>query len=82
MRSPASTASRSAALDDLGDAVVVLGDRAVERRDHGERLAEGALGLDGDVDVDRADLEADTAALEQREPCLREHPVSPSRRSR
>ena len=58
----------------LDDAVGVLGDRAVERGNHGERLAECALGLDDDVDVYRADLEPDTTPLEQRQPRLREHP--------
>ena len=56
----------------LEDAVGVLGDRAVERRHHRQRLAQRPLGLHGDVDVDRADLEADAALLEQREPRPRE----------
>ncbi len=56
----------------LDDAVVVLAQRTVEGGDHGQRLAERPLGLHRDVDVDRAHLQADTAALEERQPGLGE----------
>ena len=57
----------------LDDAVGVLGDRAVERRDHRERLPQRALGLHDDVDVHGAHLQPDAALLEEREPGRREH---------
>ena len=56
----------------LRDATRVLGERAVERGDLRERLAERPLRLHDDVDVDRADLEPDAALLEERKPGRRE----------
>jgi hypothetical protein len=71
IRSPPSTASIVRA-PHLDDAVVVLAQRTVEGGDHGQRLAERPLGLHRDIDVDRAHLQADTAALEERQPGLGE----------
>ena len=56
----------------LHHAVGVLPQRVVERRDHRQRLAQRALRLHAHVDVDGAHLEADSAALEEREPGIRE----------
>ena len=56
----------------VGDPLPVLAERAVERGDLPERLAQRALGLHGDVDVDRAHLQPDTARLELRQPRTRE----------
>ena len=57
----------------LRHALGVLRDRAVEGRDHRERLAERPLGLHDEVDVDGAHLQPDAALLEEREPRRREH---------
>ena len=67
-----STASRSAALDtwmtrSAFSAIARWNDATIESASRSD-----ALGLHDDVDVDRADLEADTTLLEQRQPGLRE----------
>ncbi len=54
-------------------ALGVLAHGVVEGGDLTERLAQRPLGLELEVDVDGADLQADTAGFEQRQPCLREH---------
>ena len=71
MRPPDSTASRSAGERDLHDPLGFSRARA-GRQPRAKRLAERALRLHDEVDVDRAHLEADAALLEQRQPRLRE----------
>ncbi len=58
---------------DLRQALGALAKGAVERGHHRERLSQRPLGLDGDVDVDRAHLECDAALLEKRKPRRGEH---------
>ena len=67
---------------DVRDALAVLAERTMKRRDLPERLAQRALGLHGDVDVDRAHLEPDAARLSNGSQVPANTSVSPSRCSR
>ena len=55
------------------DALGVLAHGVVESGHLAERLAQAPLRLELELDEDRADLKADAAGLEQRQPRLREH---------
>ena len=52
------------------DALGVLAHRVLESGHLAERLAQAPLGLELELDEDRADLQADVAGLEQRQPRL------------